>query len=118
MRDLDMDNETPDLPDPEMLDVRVAHLRKLARRVLDAAGIQVGGDHLINPIVAAIQSECSSLRDRCAGMVLSLRERGITMDNPHARDDADPMGSLAINLRQHYVDHEGAIQVLLPDVER
>lgn len=109
--------EPVEMPDPEMLEVRVAHLRKLARRVLDAAGCQVGGDHLIGPIVAAIQSECRDVRDRCAHLVIALQDRGVTMHDPQMPEDVDPLGVLAVNLHQHYIKHDGSIGVLLPDEE-
>lgn len=104
-----------DIPDPELLDVRVAHLRKQARRVLDAAGIQVGGDYLIGPIVALIQAECHDVRDRAAGLVLMLQERGVTLHDPMMPEGVDALGALAFNIRQHYIQHDGSIGVLLPE---
>lgn len=104
----------PELPDPERIDIRVAKLRKLARRALDAAGVRVGGDHLIPVIVAAIQSECSAMRQLHASMILQLQERGCTMHNPHVGEDIDPMGTLALAMRLSYVDNHGDVQILLP----
>lgn len=103
-----------DLPRPERTDIRQAQLRKRARRALNAAGVKVGGDHLIPPIVEAITVELEALRERCAAMVLMLEERGVQMVNPHQGEDDNPMLSLALALRCHFVDHEGNIQMFTP----
>lgn len=103
------------IPDPELLDVRVAHLRKQVRRALTAAGVDVGGDHLIGPMVALIQAECHDVRERACGLVLTLQERGVTMDDPMMPDDVDPLGALAFNIRQHFIQHDGRIGVLMPE---
>jgi hypothetical protein len=104
-----------ELPDPEALEVRVAMLRRRARKALDAAGCRVGGDHLIEHIVEAIQAECRDLRSLTASLVFMLQERGVTMNDPMMPPHVNALGALALNLSQSYRQHDGTIGILLPD---
>jgi hypothetical protein len=123
MRDLDMDNEgdhrvtekAPEMPDPEAIPVRVAHLRKVARRAIEAAGVEVGGDHLIAPIVAAIQAECSKVRDHAAIVVIAAQEQGAKLVDPRMPEGVDGLQVLAFNVRQHVIEQNGTITVLTPE---
>lgn len=88
---------------PERTDIRTALLRKRARRALNRAGIKVGGDHIIGPVVEAIQIECEATRDRLAGMVERVMGRG-TITDAH-------LERLAWVMRTHWIDEDGEEQI-------
>lgn len=95
-------------PSPERGERRTAHVRKQVKRALTGAGVQVGGDHLMPPMVGLVARECELLRERVAGMVFQIIERG----DPVSTDDLE---HLAYMLQYHYIDEEGNIQVSFPD---
>ncbi len=97
-----------EMPDPDQVDARVAHFRKQARRALDSAGVKVGGEHLIDPIAAALQRECTSMRDMFASVVTTLQ--GVQLEG-------DPLESVLMSIRLGYLDHQGNVQMLLPGDE-
>lgn len=115
MADTRETEKAPELPDPEAIPVRVAHLRKVARRALNAAGVHVGGDHLIGPIVEAIQAECNKLRDNAATVVIAAQEQGASLVDPRMPEGVDGLQVLAFNVRQHVIAFDGTITTLTPE---
>lgn len=94
---------------PERSEARTAQLRKRARRALERAGVRVGGEHLIEPIVDAIQVECEALRERVGMMCRQLHDQGdrLTVKARPWADDA--LLDLAVILEQHFVDADGGV---------
>jgi hypothetical protein len=100
---------------PERSERRVALLKKRVRKALVEAGIQVGGDHLIIPMVKALIEECETVRRRGALIIRKAVENGCVLVNPAKVDERDALASLADYVEHHYVDEDGEIQVAFPE---
>lgn len=92
---------------PERSERRAAILARRVRKALSKAGVHVGGDHLIAPLVELVQSECEALRDRSAGIVIRASKQG--------RPTPEQMVRLAFIVRQHYIDEDGVEQVAVDE---
>jgi hypothetical protein len=100
---------------PERTDARIAQLRKRARRALERGGIQVGGDHLINPIVDAMILECERIRETCGKIIEAFDDRGdrLMMASNPAYDGG--LKDLQYMIENHYLDDHGSIRIEVVD---
>ncbi len=99
-------SDAPDMPDPDKVAAQVARHRAHARKALLAAGVKVGGDHLIEPIVAALHAECMAMRDLFSSVAMTLQT---------VETEGDVLDSLLMSIRQGYLDKDGNVQLALGD---
>lgn len=77
--------------------------------MLDLAGVQVGGDHLVGPLAEALEAASVDGVEPIASMLEQLHERGDRLTFQHRPAYEGGLADLAFAIRNHYVDDDGNV---------
>lgn len=92
------------LPKPERTRVRQDTIRKLAKRAIKGAGIDIPSIKLVDAVSELVTAECEAARLRLSDMVRRCIGRQAVIDDGH-------LDRLAWILQTHWVDENGDEQI-------
>lgn len=93
---------TKPAPAPERTGLRQATIRKLTKRAIKAAGIDIPSIALVDEVTKLVTLRCEETRARLSSMVQRCIGHGITDDH---------LDRLAWVLETHWVDENGEEQI-------